>query len=79
MLVLFWQTVQLMWTFGLTPSAAMQIPMGFFFGSGMIFVTIAVIEYIRQTIGSIRVLCGGRDQGPIVGPGGVDLKEAVKL
>ena len=79
MLLLFWQTVELMRTFSFTPSAAMQIPMGLFFGSGMIFATIAVIEYVRQTIRSIRVLCGEVDESPIVGPGGDNLKEAVKL
>jgi len=48
--LLFVQTIELLRKFGTTPSAAMKVPMGLFFGCGMVFVAIAIIEYVRQTI-----------------------------
>ena len=79
MAVLFWQTVQLMCTLGLTPSAATQMPMGLYFGSGMVFVTVAVVEYVRQTIQSIRDLYRGTDEGSMLAAEGAQLRETVKL
>jgi TRAP-type C4-dicarboxylate transport system permease small subunit len=54
--LLFVQTIELLRKFAVTPSAAMKLPMGLFFGCGMVFVTIAIIEYVRQTIALARTL-----------------------
>ena len=79
MAVLFWQTVQLMCTFGLTPAAATQVPMGLYFGSGMVFATVAVVEYVRQTFQSIRDLYRGTDEGSMLASEGAQLRVTVKL
>ena len=79
MAVLFWQTLQLMFTFGFTPSAATQTPMGLYFGSGMVFATVAVVEYVRQTIQSIRDLYRGTDGSAMLAAEGAQLRETVKL
>jgi TRAP-type C4-dicarboxylate transport system permease small subunit len=80
LLLLFVQTVGLLRKFGTTLSAAMKVPMGLFFGCGMVFVTIAVVEYIRQTVNLVLTLCG-RGAGLAVDEGldGRDLKRSVKL
>jgi len=80
LLLLFVQTIELLRKFGVTPSAAMKVPMGLFFGCGMVFVTIAVIEYIRQTVNLVLTLCGrGAGVATDEGLDGRDLKRSVKL
>ena len=81
LVLLFVQSIELLKKFGSTPAPAMQVPMGFFFGSGMVFATIGVIEYIRQTV-TLALALGGRG-GPVA-PGGEeldgrDLRKSVKL
>jgi TRAP-type transport system small permease protein len=81
LILLFVQTIGLLQKFGATASAAMKVPMGLFFGCGMVFATIAVIEYFRQTVNLVLTLCGRRDA--VAGEGerldGKDLRKTVKL
>ncbi len=79
--LLFFQTVALLQKFAFTPSAAMGVPMGFFFGCGMVFATVALIEYLRQTISLMLALCRGSKGDPSATDelDGRDLRESVKL
>ena len=77
--ILFVQAIGLLQKFGATPSPAMNVPMGFFFGCGMIFATIGVIEYVRQTVCLVLVLCGRMTEVVVRGPDGRDLRTSVKL
>ncbi len=79
LILLFVQTIELLQKFGATPSPAMKAPMVFFFGCGMLFATIGVIEYIRQTICLVLVLCGRMTEIIVRGPDGKDLKTSVKI
>ena len=81
LVLLFWETIALLQKFGTTASAAMGVPMGLFFGCGLVFATVSVIEYCRQTIGLAIMIARGTTGDPLVGAGlgGRDLKEAVKL
>ncbi len=81
LVLLFVQSIELLRKFGLTPAPAMQVPMGLFFGSGMVFATIGVIEYIRQTVGLALMLLGRGGPAPAVSEelNGRDLRKSVKL
>jgi TRAP-type C4-dicarboxylate transport system permease small subunit len=79
LILLLVQTIELLQKFGPTLSPAMHVPMGFFFGCGMIFATIGVIEYLRQTVCLVLVLCGRMTEVVVQGPDGKDLKKSVKL
>ena len=79
LILLLVQTVGLLQKFGTTPSPAMNIPMVFFFGCGMIFAAIGVIEYMRQTVCLVLVLCGRMTEIVVRGPDGKDLKTSVKI
>ena len=63
LLIAFKQSILLLQTLGNTPSPAMRIPMGFLFVSVTVFVTISIIEYIRQTLSMIPVLFEGKRTG----------------
>ncbi len=79
LILLVVQTVGLLQRFGPIPSPAMHVPMGFYFGCAMVFGTIAVIEYIRQTVCLVLVLCGKMTEVVVRGPDGRDLRTSVKL
>lgn len=79
LILLLVQTVGLLQKFGLTPSPAMHVPMAFYFGSAMVFGTIALIEYIRQTVCLVLVLCGKMTEVVVRGPDGRDVRTSVKL
>lgn len=79
LVLLFVQTIALLGKFGATPSAAMKVPMGFFFGCGLVFATVGVIEYVRQTLGLVLVLAGRRSAGGQDRMDGRDLQDSVKL
>ncbi len=80
LLLLFVQTIGLLQKFGTIRSPAMRVPMGLFFGCGMVFVTIAVVEYVRQTVNLVLTLCGrGAVAAADDGLDGRDLKRSVKL
>jgi len=46
--------------FGATPSQVMPVPMGFVFGTGMVFATIAIVEYVRQAVALLGEMSGRR-------------------
>lgn len=79
LILLFVQTIGLVKKFGATPSPAMNIPMAFFFGCAMLFATIGVIEYMRQTVCLVLVLSGRMTEVVVRGPDGKDLKTSVKI
>jgi len=79
LILLLVQTVGLLQKFGSTPSPAMHVPMGFYFGCAMVFGTIAAVEYIRQTVCLALVLCGKMTEVVVRGPDGRDLRTSVKL
>ena len=79
LILLFVQTIGLLQKFGTTPSPAMNIPMVFFFGCGMVFATIGAIEYVRQIVCLLLVLCGRMTEIVVRGPDGKDLKTSVKI